>query len=88
MELTIRISDKTAATLSERAQEAGEDLAEYAAGMLERTTDTIKTVHELSGPLAEQFRQSGMTEDELGDFLEDVKHKIRREDGLRNSSDN
>jgi hypothetical protein len=79
MELTIRISDETAATLSERAKEAGEGLAEYAAGIVKRTADAAKTLREISGPVAEQFEESGMTEDELGDFLEDVKHKMRRE---------
>jgi len=82
MELLIKISDETATELSERAKEVGEDLAEYAAGMLERTRKSTRTSRELSGPLADQFRASGMTEDELGEFLEDVKHKVRREDGL------
>jgi hypothetical protein len=79
VKLKIRISDETAAELSERARSVGEDLAEYVAGMLERATASTKILREISGPVAKQFEKSGMTDDELGEFLEEVKHKLRRE---------
>ena len=82
-DLTIRISDSAAAVLRERAAQTGESLAEYAAGIVERTAEAFRPLRDVSGAAADDFRDSGMTDDELGDFLEDVKHKIRRDPGPR-----
>lgn len=35
------------------------------------------TLSEISGPIAEAFKASGMTEDELGELLETAKHEMR-----------
>ena len=80
-DLTIRISESAAAVLRERAARAGETLAEYAAGIVERTAEPPRPLRQVSGAVADDFRHSGMTDDELGDFLESVKHKVRREPG-------
>lgn len=78
MELTIQISEEAAAILSERAQRAGEGVAQYAAGMVERLTEGPRSLQSISGPLAEQFQDSGMSDDELGDLLENATHAVRR----------
>lgn len=36
---------------------------------------------ELAAPLQKAFRESGETDDKLGDFLEKLKHELRRENG-------
>ena len=78
MDITIRISDEAAAALAERASSAGASLADYAADIVERTaTAPRRTLREISGPLGEDFRRSGMSEGELGELLEDVKHEAR-----------
>lgn len=79
--VTIEISDAAAAALTGRAADAGESLAEYAAGIVERTADGPRPLSQISGPAADDFRQSGMTDDELGDLLEDAKHRSRRDRG-------
>ncbi len=77
-DLTIRISESAAAVLRERAAQTGESLAEYAAGIVERTAEgSPLELRDVSGPVADDFGASGMTDDELGDFLEEVKHKVR-----------
>jgi hypothetical protein len=35
------------------------------------------SLEELSGPIRQNFLASGMTDDELGDLLEKIKHEIR-----------
>ena len=79
--LTIEISDEAAAALSGRAAAAGASLAEYAAGIVERTAEGTRPLRQISGPAADDFRASGMTDVELGDFLEDAKHRSRHEPG-------
>jgi len=43
------------------------------------------TVRELSGDSAEKFRQTGMTEEEMGELLEQEKHEAREKRRGRDS---
>ena len=79
MTIQIPISPETEAKLREKAAAVGEDIAAYAAGVLERSAKQPLSLDEISGPIGEQFRQSGMTEDELTDLLENAKHDKRRQ---------
>lgn len=79
MTLEIEISPQAEAKLREKAAVVGEDIAAYAAGVLERSAKQPVPLEEISGPIAEEFRQSGMTEDELTDLLETAKHDMRRQ---------
>ena len=76
--LEIPISSEAEARLREKAAAAGQDLTAYAAGVLERVAKRPLTLEELSGPIAEDFRRSGMSEDDLTDLLESAKHEMRR----------
>jgi hypothetical protein len=52
------------------------DVPTYAERILE--TEALRpTLREISGPIAEAFEASGMTEDELGDLLDEAKHQMR-----------
>ena len=79
MVLSVSISAETEARLKAKAAAAGVDLATYAAQRLERMVVAPKSLKEISGPIADAFAQSGMSEDELSDFLEAEKHAMRRE---------
>jgi hypothetical protein len=77
--VSIPISGEVEARLRARAAAAGQDVVTYAAKVLERLSQPPRTLGEISGPLAEEFRASGMTDDGLGDLLEEVKHEMRRQ---------
>jgi hypothetical protein len=51
-------------------------------GVLDRVREWMRndapTLREISGPIAEAFQNSGMTEDELGELLEEAEHDMRR----------
>ena len=79
MTLEISISPEAEAKLREKAAIAGEDVDDYAAGVLGRSTKRPLTLEEISGPIAEEFRRSGMSEDELTELLETAKHEMRRQ---------
>jgi hypothetical protein len=55
------------------------DVETYAAALIEQSAKPPLTLAEISGPIAEDFARSGMTEDELGDLLEEAKHLMRAE---------
>jgi hypothetical protein len=78
MTLSITLSREAEAILKARAAAAGVDVETYASRQLEQSA-VPRTVQELSGPVAQAFAETGMTEDEFADFLEKEKHAMRAE---------
>jgi hypothetical protein len=79
MTLTIPISPEAEERLKAKAAAAGMDVVTYAARELERSFSAPRSIGEISGPAYEEFLHSGMTDDELGDLLEQAKHAMRAE---------
>ena len=79
MVLSIPISTEAEAKLKAKAALAGIDVATYAARHLEMIAAPPRPLKEISGPIAEAFVASEMTEDELAEFLEQEKHAMRAE---------
>jgi hypothetical protein len=79
MVLSLNISERAEAKLKAKAAEAGVDVATYASRQLELMASSPRSLQQISGPIGESFAQSGMTEDELSDFLEAEKHIMRKE---------
>jgi hypothetical protein len=79
MVLNLSISAQAEAALKAKAAAAGVDVETYAARHLELMAARPKFLKEISGPVARNFAQSGMSEDELSNFLEAEKHAMRRE---------
>ncbi len=85
MVLSVSISAETEAKLERKAAAAGVDVATYVSNLVEQTAEAPLSLREISGPIADDFAKSGVTEDELGDLLEEVKHEMRAERRARNS---
>jgi hypothetical protein len=79
MVLELPISSETEARLAAKAKAAGVDILTYVANLVERTAKAPPSIKEISGEIADDFVKSGMSEDEFGDLLEDVKHEMRAE---------
>lgn len=77
MVLSLSLSREAEAKLKEKAAAAAVDVETYATRHLERMAARPKTLREISGPIAEEFARSGMSEDDLSDFLEIEKHAMR-----------
>lgn len=76
--ISIPVSGEVEARLRARAAALGQDVVTYATKALERLSQPPVPISEISGPLSEEFKKSGMTDDELGDLLEEAKHEMRR----------
>lgn len=79
MVVSFPISDEALAILTARATEAGVDTPTYIATLFEQSAHTPISIHDLSGPTASDFATSNLTDDQLGDLLEERKHEMRRE---------
>jgi hypothetical protein len=77
MVLSVTISSEAEAKLRARAAAAGVDVATYAARHLELLAAPPRSLREISGSIGEAFLRSGMSEEELVDFLEAEKHDMR-----------
>jgi hypothetical protein len=86
MVLSLSISPEAEARLKAKAAAAGVDICTYVTGLVEQTAKAPLSLKEISGPIAEDFAKSGMTEEELGDLLEEAKHEMRAEKRARRAS--
>lgn len=84
--LTLRLSADAKRWLETRAEASGTDLAGYVSALLEQMTHRPMTLEEISGPIAERFRESGMSDDELAELLEAEKHAARAQRRARRAS--
>ena len=78
MTLTLDLADNDAQRLAEKARAAGIDVQTYVERLV-RAAATSPPLDEVLRPVREEFHASGMSEDELGDLLEEAKHEMRRE---------
>lgn len=86
MVLSLSISAEAEAKLRVKAAAAGVDVETYAATLVEQTTTAPLSLREISGPIAQDFAKSGLTEDEFSDLLEEAKHEMRAEKRGRKAS--
>lgn len=85
MVLKLPISREAEAKLVARAAAAGVDLTTFATQMLERAA-VRPTLDEVLAPLRLEVSQSGMSEAELTEQLEQAKHEARAEQHARQVS--
>jgi hypothetical protein len=78
MVLRLEISERAEAELRRRAAEAGVEVSEFVARQVERIASGALTLEDISGAARGEFRGSGMTDEEFGEFLERAKHEMRR----------
>jgi predicted transcriptional regulator len=79
MTITIRLSDDEQRRLAERAAQSGRDVAEYVHMLIERDIREPVAVDQALAPFRRQVEASGMTDDELGDFFEEVREEVWQE---------
>ena len=78
MTINITISPATEARLRERAAAAGQPVPEFVSQLVEQAAAS-PSLEEALAPIRREFAESGMSEDELTQVLEDAKHEMRHE---------
>jgi len=79
MTITIQLSDEEQRRLAERAARNGRDVADYVHLLIERDIQESAAVDQALAPFRRQVEVSGMTDDELGDFFEEVREEVWQE---------
>jgi hypothetical protein len=78
MTLTLNLPEDAERSLADKARAAGVDIQTYAECIL-RTAANRPPLDDVLRPVRDAFRESGLTDDELGDLLERAKHDVRTE---------
>jgi hypothetical protein len=84
--ITLRVSERARKKLVERAAQSGTDVAEYVSTIVEQNTLEPLSVEVISGQVYERFLESGTTDEELSEELEQAKHEMRAERRSRRAS--
>jgi predicted metallo-beta-lactamase superfamily hydrolase len=79
MTISIELRPDEERVLRERARQSGRDVSEYVHLVLKEHIEGSKTFAEILTPVWEAFRESGMTEGQAAEFLEDALEAARRE---------
>jgi predicted DNA binding CopG/RHH family protein len=76
--ITLRLSEQARAKLAEQAANSGQDISTAASDLIERAV-TRPSIAEIMAPVRQQVADSGMTDQELDDFLRGQLEDYRRE---------
>ena len=81
MTLTIELPDKVESRLTLRAKRRGMTLPEFAMEVMERLADespesTAESIDEIMAPFRKQVAESGMSEDELDAFFQEIRQEV------------
>ncbi len=79
MTLTINLSAEMERMLQARASASGQKVTEFVAQTLEEKLRGQPTTDELLAPFRKQVEDSGMTDEQLGGFFEEVREEVWRE---------
>ena len=84
--LTLRVSEQARQRLAERAAASGTDVAGYVSAIIEQNAQRPASLEDISGPVYQRFLESGLTDDQLRDALEQEKHAARAQRRGRRAS--
>ena len=84
--VTLHVSKRAKDTLSERAAASGTDLAGYLSTLAEISARGSFSIEQISGPVYQRFLDSGVTDEQLSEELEQAKHELRAERRNRRAS--
>lgn len=84
--VTLRLSKDAEAKLADRAAASGLPLPAYLSTLVESMVEAPRTLAEISGPVYQRFLDSGTTDEQLSEELEQAKHQMRAERRGRRAS--
>ena len=78
MTVVLELKPETEKALQKKAKENGFELNVYLEKLIEKDVNA-KSFDEILTPVQKEFEQSGMSEDELNVFLDDLREKVWQE---------
>lgn len=79
MTVVLELKPEVEEALQKRANAKGFPLSVYVEELIQKDVDAGPTLDEILAPVRKQFDDSGMTEEELNVFLDDLREKVWQE---------
>ena len=79
MTVVLELKPEVERALQKKAEAKGSPVNAYVEELIQKDVDLGPTLDEILAPVRKQFDDSGMTEEELDDFMNGVREKAFRE---------
>ena len=79
MTVVLELKPEVEEALQKKANAKGFPLSAYVEELIRKDVDRGPTLDEILAPVRKQFDDSGMTEEELDDFMNEIREKAFRE---------
>ena len=79
MTVVLELKPEIEAALQKKARDNGFEVNVYLEKLIEKDIDRTKTIDEILAPVCQEFEESGMTEDELDEFIEEIRGEVYQE---------
>jgi len=79
MTVVLELKPEIEEALQKKAKANGFELNVYLEKLIEKDVDRAKTIDEILAPVHRDFDESGMNEEELDFFLDDLREKVWQE---------
>ncbi|MDQ3181709.1 MAG: transcription initiation factor IIA subunit 1 family protein [Acidobacteriota bacterium] len=79
MTVVLELKPEIEEALQKKAKANGFEVNIYLEKLIEKDIDQKKTIDELLAPVRQDFEESGMSEEELNDFFDDLRDKVWQE---------
>ena len=76
MTVVLELKPETEEALQKKAKAKGFEVNVYLENLIEKDIHEGKTIDEILAPVRQEFDESGMSEDELDQFLNGVREKV------------
>lgn len=79
MTVVLELKPEVEEALQNKAKAKGFEVNVYVEKLIEKDVDQYKTLDEILAPVHKEFEESGMSEDELNEFIDDLREKVWQE---------
>ncbi len=83
MTLTITLKPETEAKLKNHAVALGYEIDDFVENLIEKELNKQKTLDEIFAPVRQEFKEQGMTEDELDGLIYQARREVYAEKKAR-----
>lgn len=84
MTVVLELKPETEEALQKKAKAKGFEVNVYLENLIEKDIHEGKSIDEILAPVRQEFEESGMSEDELDEFLNGVREKAWQEKQANN----
>lgn len=79
MSVVLELKPEIEEALQKKAKANGFEINLYVEKLIEKDIDRTKTIDEILAPVRQEFEESGMTEDELDEFIKEIREEVYQE---------